>query len=71
MNSILNRKFQTNSLLETNLPQQPPSFREFSQNISPNDAKQQVENMLNSGQISQEQFEKAKQIASLFMKNPS
>lgn len=70
MNSILNRKFQTNSLLETNLPQ-PPSFREFSQNVSPNDAKQQVENMLNSGQISQEQFEKAKQIASLFMKNPS
>ncbi len=43
-------------------------FRKFAAGITPEGAKQQVEQMLSSGQISQEQFEQYKQQANEFMK---
>lgn len=59
-----------NSILSTNQQQQQPrNFREFAASVSPSYAKQQVEVMLQNGQISPQQFEQAKKITnSLFRK---
>lgn len=43
-------------------------FRQFAAGMTPKGAKQQVEQMLSSGQISKEQFEQYKQQANEFMK---
>lgn len=58
MNSILSNQ-QTTQLL---------SFKEFASQWTPNQAKQRVEEMLRNGQVSQQQFEQAKQIANSLLK---
>lgn len=60
MNSILSNQ-QTTIM-------QPRNFKEFAAQWTPDQAKQRVEEMLRTGQISQEQFEQAKQIVNLLLK---
>lgn len=61
MNSLLNNR-QLNSM-------QKPSFREFAASITPQGAKQKIEEMLASGELSQDKYQQAQQIAnSLFKK---
>ncbi len=56
---------------QQNLPNNPiamiSKFRQFAAGMTPEKAKQQVEQMLSSGQISQEQFQQLKQQANELM----
>ena len=56
MNSLLNnRQYQ----------QLHPNFREFANSITPQGAKQKIEEMLANGELSQEKYQQAQQIANL------
>ena len=70
MDNPLNQFLRGNQ--QQSLPNNPlamiSKFRQFAAGMTPEGAKQQVEQMLSSGQISQEQFEQYKQQANEFMK---
>lgn len=58
-----------NSILSNQpLQMQPHNFKEFAAMWTPDKAKQRVEEMIQSGQVSQQQFEQAKQIANSLLK---
>ena len=59
MNSILNNQRWNNQLQNQ---QYRPSFNEFASWMTPEKAKMQVESMLQNGQLTQQQFENAKNI---------
>lgn len=56
MNSLLNNKWHQ--------PQRP-SFKEFANSITPQGAKQKIEEMLTNGELSQEKYQQAQQIANM------
>lgn len=43
-----------------------PTFSEFLKSTTPESAKQQIEQMIQSGQINEQQFNKAKEMAQVF-----
>nr|DAQ47701.1 MAG TPA: hypothetical protein [Caudoviricetes sp.] len=62
-------KSTSKSPMPSNNPMQMFSkFRKFAQGMTPQDAKAEVERLLQSGQMSQQQFEQLKQQAESFAK---
>lgn len=62
-------KSTSKSPMPNNNPMQMFSeFRKFAQGMTPQDAKEEVERLLQSGQMTQQQFEQLKQQAESFIK---